>query len=455
MKPRMTALLVLLILSAFLTACSLAEDITPPPGYPSLTSPLPPEQATRSAQPVLTNRPTVSLETDTQTATPWITPAGTELAPFSSGINTTSTAPFMKFNGKVTNASSTSLSAKLTATLYLYNSGSSKVSQTLTTEVQPSGLYQFFNVPADMKTTYFVMVEYDGVTYTSDPTTYDGTITTHDMPVTIYDATNDLNTLSLVQVHAKFDFSVEGKVQAQMLYIISNPSSKSVVVTSNGTNVPFIRIPAGASDVQYELAQGGAPLMIARNGFAFIPGADKHYGLIATFSLPYSRSLKFIQPFSLPVASETIIVPEGVRVQSDQVEDAGTQAFQGITYHLYQGSSLASGSTLALIISGKPGETTGFSLTRQTGILIGFSVTGILLIALGVLLYLHDHVRLVQESEVGDREVEIGIDTLGSDRDTILDAIIALDAQFKDGGISREAYEKRRGELKERLKQFV
>jgi len=361
----------------------------------------------------------------------------------------------MTIGGRVTNASDTPLTGNLTATLFLYNSGSNTMEQTLTSVVQPTGQYQFTSVPADAKTTYFVMVEYSGVSFTSDPVTYDGTVTTYSMPIIIYDVTDDLNSLSLNQVHMQFDFSVGGKVQVRMLYIVINPGPKSVIVPSDGTSIPFIQIPVGASEVQYEVAQGSAPLVNATNGFAMLPGADKQYGIFATFSFPYSNSLKLTQSFSLPVTSETIIVPVGVRVRSSQLKDAGTQAFQGITYQLYQGSSLASGSTLALTISGKPGDSVGFSLSRQTGILIGIGVMGILLIGLGIFLYLRDRARLKQEDDEEISEEIIGTDALGNDRDTIMDAIIALDEQYKAGEISREAYEKRRDELKGRLKELV
>jgi hypothetical protein len=452
MKLRLTALIVLLTLSLVLAACSLAEDITPPPGYQSPTSPPTLNPATRTPEPTSDLKPTASLETN---VTPETTPAGTESVTPIAEVSPTPAVPVITFSGTVTNASGTPLTGNLTATLYLYNSGSSNVDQTLTTVIQPTGLYQFVDVPADVKTTYFVTVEYGGVTYTSIPAAYDGTVTTQDMPITIYDVTDDLNTLSLNQVHMQFDFSVEGKVQARMLYIVINPGPKSVVVSSDGTSIPFIQIPVGASEVQYEIAQGSAPLVTATNGFALLPGAEKQYGIFATFSLPYTRSLKLTQSFSLPVASETIIVPEGVHVRSNQLKDAGTQAFQGTTYHLYQGSSLASGSTLSLTLSGKPGDSTGFSLNRQTGILIGVSAMGILLIGLGVFLYLRDRARFRQEDEEEESEEEIEADALGDDREIIMDAIIALDEQYKAGGISKEAYEKRRDELKGRLKELV
>jgi hypothetical protein len=195
--------------------------------------------------------------------------------------------------------------------------------------------------------------------------------------------------------------------------------------------------------------------MSATNGFAILPGADKQYGIIAIFTLPYTNRLVFTQPFNLPVSSATIIVPEGVKVRSDQLTDAGTQASTGTTvttFHLYQASSLASGSTLTLTISGMPGDKAGFVLDQRTWLMIGVGALGLILIGLGIFLFLRDRkLRKLEEEFEGDDE-EGDEDALGDDRESIMDAIIALDDQFKVGDISKEAYEKRRGELKDRLK---
>jgi hypothetical protein len=290
------------------------------------------------------------------------------------------------------------------------------------------------------------------------------------MPITVYESTSDLNVLNITQVHLQFDFSTAGQIQVMALYVISNPGEKSLIVTSDGTSIPFIQIPEGAESVQYQLAQSSSPLMNAPNGFALLPGTDKQYGIITSFTLPYTNRLVLTQPFNLPVSSATIIVPEGVRVRSDQLTDAGTQNSTSTpvtTYHLFQASSLASGSTLTMTISGMPGDKAGYELDlgplglfvidTRTLLMIGVGTLGLILIALGIFLFLRDRKlrKLEDEFEDGDMEEEDEEDALGDDRDSIMDAIIALDDQYKAGDISKEAYEMRRDELKERLKNLV
>jgi hypothetical protein len=201
------------------------------------------------------------------------------------------------------------------------------------------------------------------------------------------------------------------------------------------------------------LAQGGAALAKATDGFALLPGADKQYGIISTFSQPYNNSFSLTQPFSLPVSSETILVPVGVTVKSDQLNDAGVQNFQGANYHIYQGGILASGSTLSLVFSGKPGGSAPLGLNQQMVLLLSLLAAGLLLIGTGIFLLRRNRSKALQM--VSGTETSLPSASVEEDRETIMDAIIALDDQYKGACISKDAYIRRREELKKKLKGLI
>ena len=476
MKFRLTNLI--LLLSMFLAACSLAEDITPPPNFSAPTSQPTTSAATQTKVPVptITTAPTTIPATSTTVPTtagagsntPSIeanpsaqpsveittAPTGSASTPAAEGTVTAQSSTVL-VSGTVKVASGTSIPSGTIATLLVYDTTAGQVTETLTTPILADGKYEFSNISANSTTVFLVTVEYSGVTYDSVPAHFDGTQTTFDMPITVYETTEDLNSLTITQAHVQFDFSTAGQVQVTVVYIITNPSGNAVTVPSDGTTVPFIQIPEGAQNVGFQLAQSSSPLMSATNGFALLPGSDLQYGIIASFNLPYTKRLVFTQPFNLPVSSATIIVPEGVKVISDQLTDAGTQGTTGTIYHLYSGSSLASGSTLTLTISGMPGDKAGFVLNQRTWLEIGVGALGVVLIGLGIFLFLRDRRLKKLEEEFDSAEVEGEEDALGDDRESIMDAIIALDDQYKAGDISQEAYESRRIELKERLKTLV
>ena len=247
-----------------------------------------------------------------------------------------------------------------------------------------------------------------------------------------------------------FDLSSQNVIQVTELFIATNPGKQTVVVSSDGSSVPFIQTPPNAGGLQFQLSQGSSQLLNATEGFAMPPGADKQYGFVATYTLPYTKSLKFSQPFSLPVSSLTVFIPKGMRLRGEQLTDAGPQDVQGKSYQMYQANKMASGSTLSLTLSGQPESSTGASSNNKTWISIGIGVIGILLIGLGLYLFLRDRARFKRENELPEEVLEK--DALGEDRDSLMDAMIALDDQYKAGEIQKEAYEQRRTELKDRLK---
>ena len=228
-------------------------------------------------------------------------------------------------------------------------------------------------------------------------------------------------------------------------------------VTSDGSTVPFLQVPAGASSIQYQLAQGSAQLLNATGGFALLPGTDKQYGFLVSFKMPYNSSLKYNQLFTLPVSSLTVFIPQGMRLSGGQLTAAGAQTIQSQTYQMYQSNKMAAGSSLSLAMSGTPGVSTGFNFDRQTIVLISIGIVGILLILLGIYLYIRDRTRLMNEEKEAqdEKDGQFKSDALGDDRNDIMDAMIALDDQYKAGEIPKEAYEMRRMELKERLKRIL
>jgi hypothetical protein len=443
MKYRLITLIIFLSLA--LASCSLAEDITPPPGYQSPTSVPTQSPAPQTPQATWTNEP--------PTATPDVSPDSTQ--PITPAVNSTTTAvaSLGNISGNLINGSGGSIPAGQKITLEGFDmdqAGNYQNVMELVASVDPNGSYSFKGVEVPQGRAFIVITSWQGVEYQSDPVLASATTTDFTLPITIYEKTDDSQVLTINQVHLILDLSSQNEVQATELFIVTNPGNQVVVVPSDGTTIPFLQLPKNASGLQYQLSQGSAPLLNANGGFALVPGADKQYGFIASYTLPYVKSLNFDQPFSLPVSSLTVFVPQGMRARSEQLTDAGLQDIQGTSYQMYQANKIASGGSFSMTLTGKPGASTGFTISRQTWVLIGIGLVGLLLIGLGVFLYLRDRARFKKEIE-SDQEA-IQADALGEDRDNIMDAMIALDDKFKAGEIPKEAYETRRQGLKERLK---
>jgi hypothetical protein len=446
MKFRLAVLISFLLL--FVVSCTLAEDITPPPGYQSLGDVPTLASVSKTSSPTPTSEPA--------TATPKRGPTETNAKTPSEDLTTTPGVNSGSINVALINGSGGSIPDGQKITLEGFDkdsSGNYQKSMELAATVKKDGSYLFKDIEAPLDRAFLVITSWGGVEYSSEPIFVTSGTKDFSVQLTIYDKTDDPSVLSFSQVHLFFSSPTQDAINITELFFVNNPGNKVVTVSYDGTTIPFINIPNSASNLNYQLSQGSAQLLNATNGFALLPGAEKQYGFVASFSMPYSKSLKFEQNFSLPVASLTVLTPQGMRLRGEQLIDAGTQDMQGQTYQIFQANKIASGGMVTLTISGKPGDAKGFSLDRQTLVLIGIGVVGILLIGAGVYLYLHDRARLRRENTEDEEPVEI--DALGDDRENIMDAMIALDDQYKAGEIPKEAYEKRRLELKVRLKRVL
>ena len=101
-----------------------------------------------------------------------------------------------------------------------------------------------------------------------------------------------------------------------------------------------------------------------------------------------------------------------------------------------------------------PFSSLGLSGEENTTLLIGIAIFGLVLVAAGVWFYLRTKSNPAQETEPAGstKDVEInGID----DRESVMDAILALDDLYKEGQLPEDAYLERRAELKSHLKQLV
>jgi len=112
--------------------------------------------------------------------------------------------------------------------------------------------------------------------------------------------------------------------------------------------------------------------------------------------------------------------------------------------------SVKAGETVTVSVSGTPKESDTVSTPAKApsnqNLLIGAGAMGIALILAGAWMYLRDRNRA--EEGPGDQAEGSEFDS----SEDVIDAIIALDDLHRAHKISDEAYQKRRGELKEILK---
>jgi mono/diheme cytochrome c family protein len=337
----------------------------------------------------------------------------------------------------------------LTVTLHGYDHAADGTSGpqevlTLSGPVNPDGSYAFDNVGLPLNRIFIAEVKYAGVSYRSGFQAATASSTSISIPaLKLYNASTDISKLTIDQVHVYADFSTAGTVQVLEIYAFSNSSDNSVVISTDGSSIPFIQLPQGATNTGYEAGQDSASFVSADQGLAVVP-SDKPYSIIAFFNLPYDKQLEITQPVAIDTPSLILLVPEGIAVKSSQLQDRGMQAIQNNNYEEFAAADLKVGQTLSFTVSGQPGSSPAAVIDAHQGLVIGGAFLGAVLIGAGLFLYARERRRLVPVV------TEAEFDT----QDEVLDAILALDDLHRTGKIADEAYNLRRNQLKEQLREL-
>ena len=324
---------------------------------------------------------------------------------------------------------------------------------TLDGTVNTDGTFTFENVELKEGRIFIAEIKHEGIAAQSDFQVVEAGATSLSLPpIVLHGTTRDASVLQIENVHIFFDFTAQGgTIQIFAVYTFKNTSDKTLVTPlQDSQDIPFIKFPAGAEKLGYEASQNSAPFLSTDSGFAMPPN-EQSYSLIAFASLPKDKKIEVSQPFDLPVATVTIFLPEGVKVNSKQLTKSDAQTIQGLTFQGYTASGLKAGDTLTFTLSGTPKETSTASapLSQNQTLLIGAGALGAAMILAGVWLYLRDRNRSMEEEEEEEDENEF------DSAEEVMDAIIALDELHRAGKLEDEAYQKRRAELKEFLKEMA
>ncbi len=374
----------------------------------------------------------------------------------------TEAASASAITGTIDNRSGKELPAGLKVTLRGFDHGSDPSAGpteilNLQSDINPDGTYAF---EADLleNQIYLAEITVDGISYKTEFAVVPAGATELVLsPIVLYNTTDDFNILTAEEVQIFFDFASEQPL-VYSVYFFNNSSEEALVVpVKEGEAIPFAPFPAGATGMGYEATDGSAPFLPTEDNSNFImPPSETPYGLIAFASIANSNDVELSFPFTLPVNSVTIFLPEGMEAEGATLTDAGVQNLQGTNFHVYNAAPIANGGTLDFTVTGKPTTTTESpDITQNQTVLIGIGAFGVTLILAGIFLYWRDRNKKEEEddediNEESDDEDED--DETYEDTESLMDAVIALDDLHRAGKINDEAYKKRRAELMNALK---
>jgi hypothetical protein len=427
LNNRSTKYFIVVLLCLILSSCfTLADDITPQPGIPQFTS----------APATQVPRPT-STPSELDSAVPTIPPVVGE------GI--VSVEIIDQTGGSL-------LSKGLEIVLEGYDQFELAYQEVL--PVDATGQVLFTDVPLDPDQVFFASISYGGAVYRSELVAIDESIDSLDLFIQLFDTTTDDDGLFIERVHVLVEFVQPDLVNVVEIYIFSNLGDKTVVaLDSNEPSVVF-PLPADAGSIGFDDGVLGRRYLLTEDGFGdtvSIPPGTGVYQVLVYYTLPYQRNkLEFIQDMAYPVGAVVVMAPaDNIKVKSSELVSMGIQDLPSGPIQVFSGGAISKEQPLEFRISGKPaGLDDGVSTTPGTSrtLLYVLAGAGGLLFLSGIVLYLRNR---------HEGEPEFTEEDLGISQEEILDSIIALEDLHEQGEVSEKAYNKKRKELKDQLKDLT
>lgn len=325
------------------------------------------------------------------------------------------------------------------------------------TTLPDDGFAVFEEIPMPTGRVFLATIEYDGIAYGSNIIQIGEKPTEELLGITVFDATTDTSVLTIERAHIFFEFVAPDKVQVIELVLLSNNSAQTVT-SEDGEPVVVFELPVGATNLEVQESMQ-LQLIPAGNllGIGDVRPSTEPFDITFAFLMPYDKKkVDLTLPMPLDTNAAIIIAPEeGVKLRSEQLQDGGSRDFQGVPYRTYNAAGLKAGESLQFSLSGTPKFTSGAGASTTnttTNLIVGIGVFGVVLIATGVYLLNRDR---QEDGEFVDETADAMIHEGCESPEDVMDAIIALDDLFKAGEIPEAAYQKRRAELKELLKEMV
>lgn len=381
------------------------------------------------------------------------TPVITQVTPSSESVPTISPTAIVEtgiITGKVINGTDNDPTSELTVTLRGYDNMVQVITET--TKTESDGHFLFRGVEFVEGRVFLTTTEFDNVTYSSDVNVVAPETRALDLPITVYKSITDTSIIKVDRLHLFFEMVDEQTVRIVELYIMSNPSKYTLVQEREGVPTIKFKLPVGSKNLQFQDSVLGDRYIETPDGFGDTYGVrpgSGNYQVVFAFEMPYNRKMELVQTMTLPVDAVVILVPKGtIRIRSEMLQEEGTRTVEDVEYQMYSGGSIAVGQDLKLTVTGNLGGSPTFILGENPNMVIGTTVFVFALVFSAFFLYWQKH---KEKAKAGMGLYDHPLET----KESLMDAILALDDLYQAGELPEEAYQQRRSYLKERLKAMM
>lgn len=352
--------------------------------------------------------------------------------------------------GQITNGSGSKLPKDLSVTLYAFDE--MQIVLTDTQRVQEDGSYEFKNQVFAPDQDIIVNTEYQGANYSSDLFPVEDQQTTIDLPINIFESSHDTAGLVVERLHYFFEVLDESTLRVIELYVISNPTQKTIVASGPDQPVLDFYLPPGAENLEIQDSELGDRIVRTNQGlgdtYPIYPG-EAAYQMLFSYTLPYKDKLELSNQSILDINALVILVPQNtINVNGIDLQESGIRKVQGIPYQMYMGGSYHKCEQIKLLITTRKSNLfSRLSFGSLQQLSIGLAALGTVLLLIGIWAFQRNSTaHSVQKGDVYQEKF------VSETVETLLDAILALDDQYQEQKLPEITYIERRSELKARLR---
>lgn len=309
--------------------------------------------------------------------------------------------------------------------------------ETQTSPVDDEAGFVFHNLDTNSSYTYYVGVEYLGITYYSKALSFTEENLELSAEVNVYETTDDASEISIALSHTIITVDAEG-LSVTEFFILNNSGeytytgSDSVPVLGDEKVTALLPIPAEAEHLQLGPEMGDNALF-TDSGLAYsapiIPG---YTPVTYSYHIHTSESrYSFKREVEFPQDKYEFLVQGAKNIDAPQLNQNEPLVIEEASYDYFTGSGIAAGEELVM-------ELSGFNSGETNPVLLVF---GAIILMLALFIFAVSRGK----GKTGNGEEAV------VSEDKLLQRIARLDDEYEDGEIAEDRYRQKREELKQAI----
>ena len=267
----------------------------------------------------------------------------------------------------------------------------------------------------------------------------------------VFEVTDRPDAISVPEMYYFVQDVNENGLSVVEVYFFDNKSDKAFVQTvSSGQNRSLhFSLPEDARNVHFDPPQFANRVTISGTEFFYndlVEPGDRTTQVTLLYDIPYRNSKRITRQIDYPVKALNVLLAEiktaGTPLTVTGLINKGQQTTPNGNFILFASEKpLAANTAISFDISGQPRAAPQIG---ADGTSVGFGLFALAL-ALGASVLVFTRINKIRAAQT---------QPVKKQREQLLQAIAALDADYAAGKLKDEYYQKRRGELKDELREI-